>query len=172
MDRKIISKPKEKTSEGFILGKMDGMNNYNILAGHLLVTTEQCILSTILGSCVGVCLYDTENHIAGLNHYLLPVWEKHGPATPKYGDISIEMLIKKMLLAGSNIENIEAKVFGGGDVINLKENVFKVGQRNINIALQKLEEHHINIVEQNVGGRRGRKVFLNTIDGSTVVNFV
>lgn len=172
MEKQIRNEKCAKSSDSFILGKMDGLNNYNILAGHLLVTSEPCIISTILGSCVGVSLYDPETHVAGLNHYLLPVWGKHGPATAKYGDISIEMLIGKMLKAGCKIENLEAKVFGGGDVINMKDNIFKVGMRNINIALQKLEEHNINIVETNVGGRRGRKVFLNTIDGSTVVNVV
>lgn len=103
---------------------------------------------------------------------MLPYWEGNGLASPKYGNIAIEKLIDKMLQRGCKIENLEAKVFGGGDVIDFKENVFQIGARNIDVAIDILNEKKIKIVAQSVGGKRGRKIYLNTTNGCVTMRYV
>lgn len=161
-----------KPSESNIVGIFEGLENHNVIPCNMLVKAEPCFISTILGSCVGVCLYDRTLHIGGMNHYMLPYWEGNGLASPKYGNIAIEKLIEKMLQAGCQMENLEAKVFGGGDVIEAKENVFHIGARNIEVAMDILNEKRIKIVAQSVGGKRGRKIYLNTKDGCVIMRYV
>lgn len=155
-----------------VVGVFDGLENHNVFPCNMLVKAEPCFISTILGSCVGVCLYDATLRIGGLNHYMLPCWEGVGLASPKYGNIAIEKLIEKMLQAGCKIENLEAKVFGGGDVIDAKQNVFRIGARNIDVAMNVLNEKKIKIVAQSVGGKRGRKIYLNTTNGCVTMRYV
>lgn len=138
----------------------------------MLVMSEPCVISTILGSCVGVCLFDKTLHIGGMNHYMLPYWEGNDLASPKYGNIAIDKLVEKMLMAGCRIENLEAKVFGGGNVIDLKENVFQIGARNVQVAMQMLKEKKIKVVAQSVGGNKGRKIYLNTQNGCVIMKYV
>lgn len=161
-----------RPSDSNVVGTFDGLENHNVFPCNMLVKAEPCFISTILGSCVGVCLYDVALHIGGLNHYMLPYWEGVGLASPKYGNIAIEKLIEKMLQSGCKIENLEAKVFGGGDVIDVKENVFRIGARNIDVAMDVLNERKIKIVAQSVGGKRGRKIYLNTTNGCVIMRYV
>ena len=90
---------------------------------------------TILGSCFAVCLYDPVLQIGGINHYMLPYWNGQGLASPKYGNIAIEKLIEKMLFLGSKKENLKAKVFGGGEVIETTINQFQMELLDIFVLL-------------------------------------
>jgi len=138
----------------------------------LFIDAEPYIVDTILGSCVAVCLYDKEKKIGGINHFMLPFWNGTGLASPKYGNIAIEKLLSKMLNLGCNINNIEAKVFGGGEVVETKTNHFKIGERNIEIAIKLLKENNIKIIGKSVGGKLGRKIRFNTFTGTVLMRFI
>ena len=84
-----------------------------IHASQLYIATEPTEIHTVLGSCVAVCLVDQTTMIAGMNHYLLPLWNNDGIPSPKFGNVSIAKLIEGMEKAGCNRRNIVAKVFGG-----------------------------------------------------------
>ena len=71
------------------------------------------MVDTVLGSCVAVCLFDQQLKIGGINHFMLPLWNGNGLASPKFGNIATEKLIEKMQRNGSSLKNIVAKVFGG-----------------------------------------------------------
>jgi chemotaxis protein CheD len=120
------------------------------------------LVTTILGSCVAVCLYDPVVKIGGINHFMLPLWNGQGLASPKYGNIAIEKLIEKMSSLGCEPTRLQAKVFGGGEVIQSNVSQFNIGERNIRIAYDMLEEYKIPIVGQSVGGKYGRKILFNT----------
>ena len=64
-----------------------------IHVGQIHVDTSPSAISTVLGSCVAVCLYDTKLGMGGMNHYLLPFWNGNGLQSPKFGNISIPKLI-------------------------------------------------------------------------------
>jgi chemotaxis protein CheD len=93
-----------------------------------------------------------------MNHYLLPLWNGEGLSSPKYGNIAIQKLVDLMLENGSALQNIQAKVFGGADVLNSQKNHFQIGYRNILQAKEILKEYGIPIIAESVGGNKGRKI--------------
>jgi len=138
----------------------------------LFAHKEPHIVSTILGSCVAVCLWDPALQIGGINHYMLPLWNGQGLASPKYGNIAIEKLIERMLQMGSKKSNLKAKVFGGGEVIETQISHFQIGERNIILAMESLKDEKIPIISQSVGGKLGRKIQYNTQTGAVMHKFI
>lgn len=143
----------------------DNISSYYLYPAALFASKQPYIVNTILGSCVAICIYDPVLNIGGINHYMLPLWNGKGLASPKYGDIAIEKLADKMRSFGSNIHNLQAKVFGGGEVIDTKIASFNIGARNISIAYDKLYELKIKIIAESTGGKYGRKIIFNTSTG-------
>ncbi|MDP4207892.1 MAG: chemotaxis protein CheD [Bacteroidota bacterium] len=129
-------------------------------------------INTILGSCIAVCLFDPVTRIGGINHFMLPLWNGQGLASPKYGNIAIEKLIDKMLSLGCQKNNLKAKIFGGGEVIETQIVKFNIGARNIEIARQILEEKKIPIISSSVGGKLGRKIEFLTATGEVRQKYV
>lgn len=138
----------------------------------LFASKEPYLVNTILGSCVAVCLYDPVMKMGGINHYMLPLWNGVGLASPKYGNIAIERLFEKLVSMGCNQKNIIAKVFGGGEVIDTKISHFHIGERNIEVALITLKELKVRIAGQSVGGKLGRKIQFNTETGAVLQKMI
>jgi chemotaxis protein CheD len=148
------------------------MQAHYLYPAALFAHKEPHIVNTILGSCVSVCLYDSKLKIGGINHFMLPHWNGQELASPKYGNIAIEKLLDKMLEMGSQHKYLIAKVFGGGEVIQVKNYNFNVGLRNIELATGMLGKMHIPIVASSLGGKEGRKIQFNTFEGSVKMKFV
>ncbi len=127
------------------------------------------MVTTVLGSCVAVCLFDETKKIGGINHYMLPFWNGKELASPKYGNIAIESLVKKIERLGCKRENLVAKVFGGANQLDHK---IGVGQRNIKIAEELLADLKIKIVAKSLGGHQGRKLNFNTSTGEVFMKFI
>lgn len=121
-------------------------------------------VTTVLGSCVSVCLFDPICKIGGINHFMLPVWEGEGLASPKYGDIAIEKLIQKLVSLGVRKVNLQAKIFGGTES-RRATNVFKIGQRNCEVALSVLSGLNIPVISSHLGGELPRKLIYRTGTG-------
>jgi len=136
------------------------VNQHYLYPGALYVDTKPTQITTILGTCVAVCLYDNALKFGGMNHYLLPLWNGEGLASPRYGNIAIEKLIERMMENGSLVSNLQAKIFGGK--VDERGTVYNIGQRNIEIAETMLEDYKIPIISKSVGQSKGRKIlFLN-----------
>ncbi|MEA2106499.1 MAG: chemotaxis protein CheD [Bacteroidota bacterium] len=151
------------------------MSNYQshfLYPAALYASKEPFQINTILGSCVAVCLYDPVLNYGGMCHYMLPLWNGEGLASPKYGNIAIEKLVEKMINFGSNKYNIKAKIFGGGEVIETKNPHFNIGQRNITLAKDILAEEKIPIISSSVGGKLGRKIIFFTDTGEVKQRYV
>jgi chemotaxis protein CheD len=142
-----------------------------LLPSQLFASKANVEVSTILGSCVAVCLYDERLKVGGINHYMLPIWNT-GLATPKYGSVAMEKLLKKMLEMGCQKSNIIAKVFGGGDVTYGTANMFNIGQRNIDFAFDYLKKNNIRIAAQDCGGNLARKLLFNTKSGIVIQKYI
>jgi len=147
------------------------LENYFCYPAEVFVSDKPREIQTILGSCVAICLYDKRLLMGGLNHYLLPVWEGQGLASPKYGNVAIERLVEKMLKT-SIMGDIIAKVFGGANLMNLQENVYRIGERNIGIAEEILSQYKIPIIGSSVGGAYGRKILFNSHTGEVLVKYL
>lgn len=149
---------------------MKDTKEHFLIEGTIFVSTKECLVTTILGSCVSVCLWDPFLKIGGMNHYLIALWNGNGLATPRYGNIAIPKLIKKIMSFGSAKKNLRAKVFGGAHVLSFSNNGIKgAGWGNIMLAEEVLKEEGIPIVASDLGGRYGRKIRFNTKDGIVMV---
>lgn len=137
----------------------------------LFASNEPTTVSTILGSCVAVCIFDKRLQIGGINHYMLPLWNGQGLASPKYGNIAIDKLLERMAQLGSRRGDLVAKVFGGGEVIETGSH-FHIGLRNIELAKNMLRELNIPVVAKSVGGSLGRKLEYDTETGAVRQRYI
>lgn len=143
-----------------------------IHVGEIHIGVRPTEISTILGSCIAVCLHDEIQGIGGMNHYLVPLWNENGLQTPKYGNISIPRLIESMLNVGCDINNIKAKIFGGGNVIDVSNHDLMIGRKNILIAREILREYRIPVVSHDVGGDRGRRIMMRSDTGKIFLKYI
>lgn len=146
--------------------------------GEYHVTNKNVILSTLLGSCVSVCLYDPVRRVIGMNHFLLSNrrYAKHMPVciseAGRYGIHSMELLINEMVMLGAKRANLKAKAFGGGNVLNYEathDNFFCVGDVNSRFIREFLELEKIPLVTSDLGGERGRVIYFSSGDYSVYV---
>ncbi|GBD97817.1 MAG TPA: chemotaxis protein CheD [Nitrospirae bacterium] len=140
--------------------------------GGIFADKSECLVTTILGSCVSVCLLDPVLKISGINHYMLALWNGEGLPSPRYGNIAITKLIEKMLGLGSKKQDLRAKVFGGASLIQSSSGFLNIGKRNILIAEDMLRDENIQIISRDVEGNAGRKLILNTKTGSVLLKKV
>lgn len=150
---------------------MDNRETHFLYPAALYADKTPTTVTTILGSCVAVCLYDPTLAIGGINHYMLPLWNGQGLASPKYGNIAIEKLLERMRNLGCLQKNLVAKVFGGGEVIETSTQ-FHIGVRNIEQAMVQLKELGIPIVAQSVGGKNGRRLEYDTDTGAVRQRYI
>ena len=138
--------------------------------GRLLTSTEPCAVTTILGSCVSVCLYDERRRAGGINHYLLPHHADAAAASPRFGGTAIRLLIDALISHGCRRADLRAKVFGGASILNApRESGLSIGAQNARLALDLLAAEGIKVVARDVGGARGRKLIFHTDDGAARV---
>jgi chemotaxis protein CheD len=145
---------------------MEETSSHFLYPSALFASREPHVVNTILGSCVGVCLYDPILKYGGINHYMLPLWNGQGLASPKYGNIAINKLVEKMISFGSNPITLKAKVFGGANIFESNLLQFQIGERNIAIAMDLLKEYKIQVIGSSVGGTIGRKIQYFTHTGA------
>lgn len=143
-----------------------------LLASTLFVSTKPCQIQTVLGSCVAVCLFDTKLRTGGMNHFMMPLWNGEGLASPKFGNIAIDMLIEKMKSNGSQKQNLVAKIFGGANQLEHQNSIFFIGERNIQITEYLLKNHQIPISARSLGGTQGRKILFNTFTGEVLMKYI
>jgi chemotaxis protein CheD len=143
-----------------------------ILPGEYYVTNADLLLSTTLGSCIAACIRDKVSGIGGINHFMLPDMgtDNTAPASAsaRYGSYAMELLINEPLKLGARRVNLEAKVFGGGNVL-ANMTVTRVGSRNTAFALDYLATEGIRIVGKDVLDEFPRKVYFFPKTGRALV---
>lgn len=143
----------------------DQKNTHYLYPGNLFASRDAYTVTTVLGSCVSLCLWDRKLKMGGINHYMLPLWNGEGLATPRYGNIAIQLLYDRMIALGSKHSDLKAKVFGGGEVLSVQKSIMNVGLRNSDLAQEMLRKMGIPIVSSDVGGVQGRKLLYETDTG-------
>ena len=142
-------------------------NGVKVLPGEYFVTGENIVICTVLGSCIAACLWDRALNIGGMNHFMLP----DGDATDisgRYGSYAMELLINEMIKLGARRENMQAKVFGGGQVM-ANFTSMNVGERNTDFVMQYLQTERIPIVSEDVLDIYPRKVVFFPVTGKAMV---
>ncbi len=142
--------------------------------GGLVIAREPLRVTTILGSCVSVCLWDRQVRRGGLNHYLLPHWARPGAQAPRcYGNVALEELLDGLLDGGSRREHLVARVYGGACVLQaFRARHPHLGAANVAVARRFLQHAGIPVVDEDVGGQRGRRLSFCTDDGSVLVRLL
>jgi chemotaxis protein CheD len=141
--------------------------------GRLFVSPDPVAVTTILGSCVAVCLFDPVAGIGGVSHYVL----HHGPEDAsdslRFGNLAVPELIERLLGVGAKTGKLRAKLFGGARVLGGgKEAGLHLGAKNVEVARRLISAFLIPLVAEDVGGRRGRKLIFHTDGGRAWVRTV
>lgn len=131
---------------------------------------ETVALQTLLGSCVAACIRDRESGYGGLNHFLLPNERGNGDgaASSRYGIHAMELLINSILKTGAQKPNLEAKVFGGANVLQGVTGA-SVGANNAKFVLNYLRDERIEVAAKDLGGDRARKIYFIPLTGRVLV---
>ncbi|HKM14434.1 MAG TPA: chemoreceptor glutamine deamidase CheD [Marinospirillum sp.] len=147
------------------------MEAVKILPGEFYVTQQNLLLVTVLGSCVAACIRDKSLGLGGITHFMLPFEQNNIElidSSIRYGSHALEVLINELLKLGASRENLEAKVFGGGDVLSA-EGSHIIGERNAAFLLNYLEAENITLVSQSLLGSYPQKVYFFPSSGRVLV---
>ena len=125
-------------------------------------------LSTLLGSCVAVCLFDPALKIGGINHFMLPEMGRS-----KYGDVdsllsgnfAMEALLNALLGRGARKPRLQAKAFGGGTIIDSDASAPNIGMRNASFAKEWLQREGIPLLSSDFLGPWSRKIIFLPFNG-------
>jgi chemotaxis protein CheD len=142
-----------------------------ILPGEYYYTCKDMLIVTVLGSCVSACIRDRVSGVGGMNHFMLPDGgDADSPvsASMRYGTYAMEVLINDLLKAGARRENLEAKVFGGGNVLP-GFIAINVGGRNAQFVRDYLRAENIRMVAEDLNDIYPRKVYFFPRTGKVLV---
>lgn len=137
--------------------------------GRVFASAQPTIVSTVLGSCVSVCLFDPDRRVGGANHFLLPRGPEQGPEMERFAPGAIAALVAQLEALGSPTRNLRAKVFGGACVMEAFQARHHLGTANVEAAEALLRQTGVPVVGRDVGGQRGRRVVFHTGDGAAWV---
>ncbi len=147
-----------------------GMADLNVAVSPFILTTLG------LGSCVGVCLYDSIAKVAGMAHIMLPYSMQGKPKInlAKYADTGIELLISEMAKKGAIKSRLVAKLAGGAQMFNFKQenDIIKIGQKNVLACKEILDDLNIRIIAEDTGGNFGRTIELFAEDGRLMIRTI
>ncbi|ABM57921.1 CheD, stimulates methylation of MCP proteins [Verminephrobacter eiseniae EF01-2] len=142
-------------------------NAVKILPGEYFVSNESMVIMTVLGSCIAACLWDSRAQVGGMNHFMLPDGDP-AEAPGRYGSYAMELLINEMLKLGARRETMQAKIFGGAQVMH-NFATMNVGERNTDFVLNYLHTERIPIVSEDVLDIYPRKVVFFPVTGKAMV---
>ena len=129
----------------------------HLVQGECRISEDSnAMITTMLGSCIAACMHDPIARVGGMNHFLLP--EAAGSdkaASLRYGAYAMELLINGLTSIGARRDRLEAKLFGGGRMI---EGFTDIGERNATFAEQFLSREGISLVGGSMRGRHARRI--------------
>jgi chemotaxis protein CheD len=138
-----------------------------LLPGEVHATGDRCEITTILGSCVAVCLWDSNLRAGGMNHFLLPSSQDPAERSLRFGDVATQELLHRLYTLGCQRRTLVAKLFGGAALWQPEGRyVNSLGARNVEAAQRMMKNCGIHVIAQDTGGNDGRKIIFDTDDGS------
>jgi chemotaxis protein CheD len=153
-----VDRPAKQAAASLRMGEMD-------------VGRDGDQLRTLLGSCIGLALYDRTQKIGGLAHILLPVAPEVTDRPGKFVDTAIPELIKEMNQLATTQLRLTAKIAGGASMFS-SSIAANIGIKNTEACQQLLSKMGIPIVAENCGGNQGRRMTLDTTDGKVLIEIV
>lgn len=155
--------------------KLNKIYAAKILPGEYYVTINDEAIVTVLGSCISACIRDRVFGIGGMNHFMLPDSEgkidkrmRSSSEATRYGNFAMEKMINDILKHGGRRENLEVKIFGGGQIIK-DMRTLDIGQRNIEFVKEYIRTEGLKLVVDETGDIYPRKVFFFPASGKVRV---
>ncbi|MCL2029467.1 MAG: response regulator [Deltaproteobacteria bacterium] len=140
-----------------------------LLPGEYMVSKKPYLISTILGSCISVCLYHPQHRCGGMNHYMLPR-SPSGERSGKYGEYANNLLLQFMERTCGGFSGVEGMITGGANVVReITRGGELIGDKNIALAREMLRKHNIKVIREQVGGEVGRKLHYQNWDNKLIV---
>ena len=147
-----------------------GMADLNVCVSPDSITTLG------LGSCVGIAIRDPVTKIGGLAHVMLPdsTSIRNNTNIPKFADTGIEELVRRVVAKGASRSRLVAKIAGGAQMFAFqsKNDMVRVGERNVEATKQKLAQLKIPILAEDTGKSYGRTVIFDPETGDFVIRAV
>ena len=146
------------------------MREISLQPGDLSLVRQPARIATILGSCVAFTMRHQPTGMAAMSHCLLPTRSGSRPMNPDesryaYVDWTVEEMLGFFSRAGVPVPEIEVKLFGGSDVLQMLAGPKSVGRENLNLAMRLVQSKGLNLLASDVGGPAGRKIAFETISG-------
>jgi chemotaxis protein CheD len=163
--------PEEKISTALYYDRTFDCEAAKIGPGEYYFTNSNMLIVTVLGSCVSACIRDTKTGVGGMNHFMLPEsTDKDNPVSEsmRYGSYAMEVLINQLLKNGARRENMEAKIFGGGNVLR-SFTTTNVGERNAIFVRKFLKDENIRVNGEDLNDIYPRKVYFFPSTGKVLV---
>lgn len=144
-----------------------------VLPGGVYCTeAEDELIATGLGSCVSACMWDSDLHIGGMNHFLLPfdsksqlkTWcpDEVASTASRYGSYAMEILLNALLKRGARRTSLRLKLFGGAQMLGRNS---MIGEKNVAFILNYVEQEGMEVVSQDLGGLEPRKILFDPYTG-------
>lgn len=168
-----IPQPQRATATRLPADLDEDLTRITINIGGLRASRQPLLLDTVLGSCIAACLYDPVAGIGGMNHFMLPVGADPGnPTSTRYGVNAMELLISNLMKLGADRRRFQAKIFGGGHVLKIRESLDGVPQRNIDFVRRFLEVEQIPVIREDLGGYQPRRILFQTHTGKAFLRYL
>lgn len=168
-----MSMHEEQVSTTLYFDRTFNTDAAKISPGEYYFTNKDMLIVTVLGSCISACIRDSKTGIGGMNHFMLPdsaSADKDSPVSEsmRYGTYAMEVLINQLMRNGAKRENLEAKIFGGGNVLK-SFTTTNVGVRNAKFVKQFLKDEGIRITGEDLLDVFPRKVYYFPKTGKVLV---
>lgn len=139
-----------------------------LMPGDYHAALRNTLLVTVLGSCISACIRDRVSGIGGMNHFMLPQSNLGRDVSGRYGMHAMEVLINGLIKLGAQREHLEAKLFGGGNVIaSLTQR--HIGAENARFAHDYLSTEGIPVIAQDLLDIYPRKVYFFSGTGKVLI---
>ena len=140
--------------------------------GELAVGNSDSVFKTLLGSCIGLALYDSRSQIGGLAHIVLPSSKGHADELlGKFADTAIPELIRGIEQLGGKLRSLRAKLAGGANMFHSSSEM-AIGELNLKAIHQELLERSIPVAASHCGGTQGRRMTFRPATGAVVIEIV
>lgn len=145
----------------------DATGKVTITQGEFAVSGRgDCVISTILGSCVSTCLWDPEHRVGGMNHVLV-ARSMSGPVRCDAAGVNaMELLINALVRLGAARHLLRAKVFGGAKMIS---GLSDIGHENGLFMIEFLAREGIPCEGRSLGGTTARQVRFFPAEGRVLL---
>ena len=142
---------------------------------YAISDNEQDVLKTFsLGSCVAVTVYSPKKKVLGMVHIALPnsnidlVASKFKPG--HFADTAIPLLLDIFLSKyGCNKYDLIFNMYGGSKSTQTND-IFKIGERNIDTVVDILDKNNVTLSKCETGGFMSRTIEAAVISGNVILN--